>query len=199
MFDAPFILKSLVRINKTLDTKYTFDIITRDNSIIKLIIKRTIDKKVKTVVINDSLAILPSSLKYLANSYKVDVLKGNFPHKFVSVNTLFYTSVTPDINYYTDISPQEYSDIYSSHWSLKEECLKSLNKDLVSLHMILTKVNKSLFLLYDVRMTKNLTISGIAMNIFFDKFYQHDYDLDGNDGIPFIKNTNIFMDIKKAY
>lgn len=65
--------------------------------------------------------------------------------------------------------------------------------------MIPTKVNKSLFLLYDVHMTKNLTISGIAMNIFFDKFYQHDYDLDGNDGIPFIQNTNIFMDIKKAY
>jgi len=114
-FDAPFILKSLTLFNKTnegMDNPYRIESINRDANILKLIIKRKFDNKIRTVKIQDSAAILPRSLRDLCNDYKVDTVKSYFPYDFTTKNTLFYVGQTPDIHYYNDIKIEDYMNLY---------------------------------------------------------------------------------------
>lgn len=114
-FDAPFIIKALTLFNKTeegVKNPYIFDCVTRDSNILKLVIKRKIDKEVRTVKILDSYAVLPRSLKDLGEAFKVDTVKSYFPHSFCSKNTLQYIGKTPDITYYKNISIEEYNNLY---------------------------------------------------------------------------------------
>ena len=75
-------------------------------------IKRKIDDKSYAVNILDSYCILTDSLKNLCSKYELPVSKGEFPYKFASKDTLFYTGVTPSINYYNNsVSPEVYKSI----------------------------------------------------------------------------------------
>lgn len=77
---------------------------------------------------------------------------------------------------------------------MKEETIKYLKLYLLSLYEILTIINKYMFLLFNVQMTDNLTISGISMNIFMNKFYKNnkeDQDLP-HPKLPLITSSNIF-------
>jgi hypothetical protein len=59
------------------------------------------------------------------------------------------------------------------------------------LYEVLVKANKQVFMDYDVNMTDNLTISGLATRIFLKDFY--------NNNIPVISKASIYRDIKQAY
>jgi DNA polymerase type B, organellar and viral len=114
-FDAPFILKSLTLFNKTdqgSENPYTLESINRDANILKLIIKRKIGNKVRTVKIQDSAAILPRELRKLCKDYNVDIVKSYFPYDFTNKNTLFYIGKTPDMKYYNEIEIKDYMDLY---------------------------------------------------------------------------------------
>jgi len=50
---------------------------------------------------SDSIALLPFSLAYLGESFKVDVVKGEFPHNFVNADNLEYKGVLPNYKYFT--------------------------------------------------------------------------------------------------
>src|SRR6267378_427235 len=181
-FDAPFILKSLTLFNKTnegMDNPYRIESINRDANILKLIIKRKFDNKIRTVKIQDSAAILPRSLRDLCNDYKVDTVKSYFPYDFTTKNTLFYVGQTPDIHYYNDIKIEDYMNLY---------------KDLLSLYQVLVKVNKSIHFLFNMQMTDSLTVSGLAMIIFLTKYYN-----PNDKAIPLITHKSIFDDIHKSY
>jgi hypothetical protein len=69
-YDAYYIIKNLVYYNsciKLTDEKpYFFENINRDDNFIKLVVKRVINGKLKSVVFHDSLALLPSSLDSLS-------------------------------------------------------------------------------------------------------------------------------------
>ena len=56
----------------------------------------------KTMIFYDSLNILPSSLKALAKDFKLDLNKGDYPHKFASLDTLEFKGSWPDKSYYFD-------------------------------------------------------------------------------------------------
>ena len=73
--------------------------------------------------IKDSYAILNSSLEKLAKSFKLSINKGLFPYKFSKVNNLFYLGMTPDINYYNNISKTDYNTLITHNWSLKMKLL----------------------------------------------------------------------------
>lgn len=60
-----------------------------------------------------------------------------------------------------------------------------------SLYQVIRKANKQVFLDYDVNMTDNLTISGLALKIFRSKYYNND--------IPLVNKTSMYRDIKEAY
>jgi hypothetical protein len=114
-FDAVFILKELILFNQTPEGKINPYIIpeplTRNSDILKLVVKRNIDKKTRSVTIMDSLAILPRSLRDLCRDYKVENPKSYFPYEFSIDNNLFYIGKTPSINYYVDIPESEYNNL----------------------------------------------------------------------------------------
>lgn len=177
-----------------MDNPYRIESINRDANILKLIIKRKFDNKVRTVKIQDSAAILPRSLRDLCEDYNVEIVKSYFPYDFTTKNTLFYVGQTPNIHYYKDINMEDYINLYKEIWSLKEECLSYLDKDLISLYQVLVKVNKSIHFLFNMQMTDSLTVSGLAMRIFLTKYYN-----PNDKAIPLIIHKSIFDDIHKSY
>lgn len=196
-FDAPFIIKALVEFNKTpegMDSPYTISESTRNSDILKLTIKRRINNRIVNVTLQDSAAILPNTLRNLCKHYQVDTEKGFFPYDFCTKDTLFYIGKTPNIDYYNGITQEGYDSIYKDIWSLKDECLLYLNKDLISLSEVLVKVNKIFHLKYKIQMTESLTISGIAMKIFLNNHYDQE-----NKPIPLVTNRVVWEDIYKAY
>ena len=104
---------SLLEMLSTLDLNNSilFEIKTvfRKKDILKIQISKKVNKTKYTITICDSCAIFPSSLKDLALKYKVDTQKGDFPHRFVNEDTLFYKGNTPDISYY-DLNLEDYKN-----------------------------------------------------------------------------------------
>ena len=214
-FDVVFIIKALLEYNKINDPNglkteevkcnktdkkikdfngYKLNIICRDDVILKLKISRIIDGVLHSINILDSYRVLTDSLKSLSVKYEVDVIKGDFPHKFANKDTLFYRGQTPNLNYYSSTLDQEqYNNMYKEVWDFKKESLFYLSKDLISLYKILVKINKTLFLDFDIDLTKCLTISKLAYEIF-----TKDY-LDKDKPIPLINKRDIYRDIKLGY
>lgn len=167
--------------------KYRISSILRDEKIIK--VKITKDKNSLTIL--DSYAILPDKLSKLGDNLKVAILKSKFPYNFAVTDHLFYIGDKPGIDYYEDISEEEYNEIYLPYWSFKDETIRYLNNDLYSLHEILVKANKQVFLDLNINMTDFTTISSLAISIFLKDFY--------NNNIPLINKSSIYRDIKQGY
>jgi hypothetical protein len=114
-FDAVFILKELILFNKTPEGQQNPYIIpepiTRNSDILKFVIKRKLDNKMRSVTILDSYAILSRSLRDLCLDYKIENIKSYFPYEFVILDNLFYIGKTPNINYYIDIPKEIYESL----------------------------------------------------------------------------------------
>lgn len=197
-FDVPFIIKALSDFNKTYEGKsnpYILDASTRDKQILRLIIKRRVNDRIQSVKLQDSVAILPNDLRSLCKDYEVEEEKGLFPYSFCNKYTLFYIGKTPDISYYDNISQKDYDLLYKEVWSLKDECLLYLNKDLISLCQVLNKANKTMHYLLNIQMTDCLTITGISMRYFLKDHYLNKEE----QSIPLVTNKAIWDDIYQAY
>ena len=109
--------------------------------------------------------------------------KGLFPYKFSVKENLFYIGNTPDLSYYTNLSTSEYNQYCQDNWDFKQESVKYLEKDLISLHEILTKANQQVFLDYKINMVNTLTISCLALKIFLSSYY--------NNNIPNINKSSV--------
>ena len=197
-YDSAFILKNLILYNNNTkegkESPYILEPITRNSDIIKLVVKRNIDGKIRRVKIQDSATILTSSLRDLCLAYGVKINKSYFPYEFCNRDTLFYIGSTPDINFYKNITREEYMLLYKKVWSLQEESIIYLEKDLYSLYEVLDKVNKGMFLLFKKQMTNSLTISG-----FSSRLYLEDYYLKDKAPLPLILNRTCWLHIHKAY
>lgn len=134
----------------------------KDNKLINLIYHHKDNDKTK-IEIFDSYLILPSSLRTLAEKYKVTDQKGYFPYSMVNENTLDYIGITPDISAFNGITPEEYEGLVSYTWNLKAELIKYLELDLKSLHQVIMRFNKDIFNLERIDVTKLSTISAIAL------------------------------------
>lgn len=153
-FDSVFILSTLYNYNDNNENKFNISCILRDDKIIKISIKK--DENI--LIILDSYAMLPSSLSKLGKDFNVDTIKSIFPYKFATENHLFYTGHTPGIQFYDDLSIEDYTNLYKENWSFKDETLKYLKNDLNSLYEILIKVNKQVFLDYNINIKEAITI-----------------------------------------
>jgi len=196
-YDSAFLLKNLILYNHTKEGKespYILEPINRNSDIIKLVIKRKIDGKIRRVKIHDSVTILTNSLRDLCEAYDVETRKSYFPYKFCNRDTLFYKGSTPDIKFYEDIPYEEYKLLYKEEWSLHDESLIYLEKDLYSLYEVLDKVNKGMFLLFKKQMTNSLTISGFSSRLYLEDYYQKD-----KASLPLILNRTVWLDVHKAY
>lgn len=187
-YDIVFILKVLYTYNdENPEKKYNISCILRDDKIIKV----KISKDKHSFVIFDSFAMLPDKLDQLGKDFKVHTIKTKFPYKFAVQDNLFYEGSMPSIDYYDDITENEYSDLYMKYWTFRGETIRYLTNDLCSLHEVLIKANKQVFLDYNVNMSDNITISGLAVRIFLKDYY--------NNNIPLINKPSIYKDIKEAY
>ena len=113
-YDAIFILSILYKYNDSVldkKNKYIISTIFRDDKVIKLTIKK--DKN--TLNIMDSYCVLTNSLEKLGEDFDVPTLKSKFPYTFVKENTLFYKGNTPNIEYYNDITQDDYDKMYKEY------------------------------------------------------------------------------------
>ena len=56
-----------------------------------------------------------------------------FPHSFVNSNTIDYKSIIPENKYFTNLNKEDYLKMVDNQkgiWSIKENCLNYLQKDL---------------------------------------------------------------------
>ena len=189
-YDVVFILKALYNYNdKCLYSKdkYNISCILRNDKIIKVTIKKDMSK----VIIVDSYCMFTTSLNKLGRDFDVKTLKSVFPYKFATDSHLFYKGNTPDIEFYNDMSKEQYKLLYTDNWSFKDETIKYLNNDLDCLYEIMIKGNRQIFLDFNINIMEAITISGLVMKIYLNKFYK--------DNIPSIKKPSIYADLKKAY
>ena len=99
--------------------------------------------------------------------------------------------MTPDINYYNNISKTDYNTLITHNWSFKDETIKYLTLDLILLSEALVKANKQIFLDYKIDMLDSLTISSLANKLFMTKYY--------DNNIPIINKLSLYNDVKLAY
>jgi hypothetical protein len=113
-FDVVFILKILFEYNESIqdkDLQYTLLPILRDDKIIKL----TIKQNKSSVTIVDSYCILNMSLKDLCKDFGLKMEKSVFPCKFATQDHLNYIGNTPPIDFYDDLTQEDYSKIYTDN------------------------------------------------------------------------------------
>lgn len=193
-FDSLFIMKNLSVYNQYIENPYTFESVNRDSDSIKLVVKRTIDNKVKRVVSHDSFAMLAYSLVYLCKAFDTDCQKSLFPYDLVTTKTLFYRGKIPSISYYNDTSHDDYKVLYTDNWDLKAETIKYLSNDLISLYEVLVEFSRELHGMFGLHMLDPLTISGLAMKLYLMKYYNKN-----NNPLPIIGDSTMFENTKKSY
>ena len=138
----------------------------------------------------DSYCVLTNSLSKLARDFEVETQKGDFPYKFSKEMHLFYKGHTPGIHFYNNISIEKYKDMYTENWSFKDESIRYLKDDLNCLYEVIVKANNQIFADYKINMTEAITISGLAIKLYLNKFY--------NNNIPRISKPSIYRDIQTS-
>lgn len=190
-FDVVFILKVIITTNELHPNKYAYNIIFRDDVILSIEISSKINNKNYTIKLVDSYTLLQSSLSKLCKTFDTEVKKSVFPYDFVNKYNLFYVGNKPDIKYYNNIDIQSYNEVHNNNWSLKEETIKYLENDLISLFNVIDEFKRKIYINYHTHITRSLTISGLSMDIFLRRFY--------DKNIPLINKKSIYMDIKNSY
>ncbi len=192
-YDVIFLLKILEDFNNYNENKYILDPIFKDKIIIKLSISFKSDKDKKiTIKFVDSMNLLSASLYKLGIDFNANVLKGYFPHNFVTRDTLNYIGNTPDIKYYNDLDVLIYKEIYSNVWDLRKECLEYLKRDLLTHLDIMLKFIRYIYNNFGIQVIDCLTISRLALNIYLKNNLK-------DHKIPLINNFDMFSFIKKGY
>ena len=190
-FDVVFILKVIITTNELYPNKYTYNIIFRDDVILSIEISSKVNNKNYTIKLVDSYTLLQSSLSELCKTFDTEVKKSVFPYDFVSKYNLFYVGNKPDIKYYNKIDIKSYEEVHDNNWSLKEETIRYLENDLISLFNVIDEFKRKIYINYHTHITRSLTISGLSMDIFLRRFY--------DKNIPLINKKSIYMDIKNSY
>ena len=191
-FDIYFILKVIVNANTHFPNIYNYNLILREKTIICVSLSKRIGRRTYKIKIVDSFNFLSSSLSKLCKTFDCETQKSLFPYKFVKKDTIFYKGKKPNIKYFEDIDKETYDSlIFSENWSTEIETIKYLERDLKSLYEVMNTFKLRVFTEHYVHITRNLTISGLAMSIFLENYY--------NNNIPLINKKSIYNDIKKSY
>lgn len=224
-FDVVFLYKILEKYNET-NNVYKLDPQYRDDTLLKLTItsgvsvlprqtKKSLKKNINSmcfgqdvisskprkinhnsITIVDSLNLLPDSLDHLSKEFGSYYKKSFFPYTFVTDKTLYYTGITPSIEYYhtpkKKMNLEDYTSLIKNNWNMVDETLFYLKNDLLSLLHIMYEYNKYIFNEFNIEVTKCLTITGVALNHFLANHYI-------TPSLALINNKSIYKDIKAAY
>lgn len=210
-YDVYFIYNILLKANEKKGFNYyNLNPTFRDDEIINLnISKKKIvnlpESKTYTIKISlrDSMTLLNNSLENLTNLLESRYPKLIFPHKFVNEKTIFYIGNKPDIRYYIESKKdflknkkdkKKYEEISEQNWDLKKECLNYLKYDILGLFDIMEEFNRMVYINFNQQITNSLTITRLALNIFYKDFYS-----PKKKPIPYINKNYIFNFIKEGY
>jgi len=193
-FDAVFLLRVLAEI-----PNLYIDPIIRDGRIINIKMSYLPTKDTKKPYVfefRDSLLLLPSSLKNLAITFKVDN-KDIFPYEFL-INTdisLNYIGAVPEFKYFKNISIEEYNkykeDFINKDWNLRDETIKYCMQDCISLYQVIDKFNSLVFDKWLLNVHRFPTSPSLTFGFFKSHYLKKDL-------IPKISG-HIYQDIKKGY
>jgi hypothetical protein len=148
----------------------------------------------KTITFKDSYLLLPSSIRKLCITFKIDSYKSLFPF---SLRNIFYKGLFPAYKYWTDISLEQYLDMKSEFnllgikWNFKDEAIKYCNLDCKCLYDILIKFNELIFSHFSINIHSVLTLPALSMRIYKSKFMPENtiYQL----------TPNVDREIRQAY
>lgn len=206
-YDSFYLIPVLIDCVNLYPNKYNYKFIFRDDYVIGIKISAKISNKTISIRIVDSYTILAASLDKLCKTFNTDVRKSIFPYDFINKHNLFYLGNKPDIKFFKVkvedkftgvvseeiINNSQYNSIRRDNWSVKEETLRYLENDLISLYEVVQKFRDYIFIKYRVHITDSLTISGLTMNVFLRKYYNK------SNNIPLIKQKSVYNNIKKSY
>ncbi len=186
-FDGIFIFKLLMEISSNIKP------IINEGKFINITVKFN-DKY--NLQFRDSYLMLPSSLKKLAKSFKVED-KSIFPYKFVNNDTIFnnYSGDVPNFEFFDNISRLEYNqycnEFKNKNWNLRTETLKYCNQDVRTLYLVLEAFFKDNYEQTRVNASKCVSLPSLAMANFRTNFMS-------NENIPIIIGE-MYHFIKKSY
>lgn len=194
-FDGVFLVRILGILQKS-DDNIKIKITKRDSSIINI----GISCNEMTLHIRDSLSMLPSSLRSLAKSFKVED-KSIFPYNFVNNKaiSLDYVGPVPRFTFFDKITIKEYYTYerkFKNNWSLRDETIKYCLQDCITLHQILIKFNSLIYRKFKVNINRYPTLPSLAFGIFRTNFLGYNLNLDRK--IPILVGE-IYDFIKKSY
>jgi len=104
-FDGVFLLKELTKHGIVDPIIHKGRIVT-----VSLTYSNKTDSRSYTIHFRDSYQLLLSSLGKLAINFKVQTLKGIFPHRFVNYSNLNYIGPVPSFEYFDNISQVDYNN-----------------------------------------------------------------------------------------
>jgi len=202
-FDSVFIIKQL-------DTdRYYINGIWNENSTIKVKIR---DKETKqTIVLLDSINYFTTSLRKVLKGFECNILKGNFPHRFVHKNNLNYIGEIPEIKFYDNVSREEYNNLRDlnreNNWSLKLECLNYLRSDVLGLLEAINKFSTFYYEKHSINIVKYPTLASLGIAVFGVEFYNEENEIKMIKGPleDFIResyfggNVNLFVNGKDRF
>lgn len=143
-FDAMFLLKALAQLADG------FDIIRKDDKIIKLTVTVGSNKGKIKIIFKDSLLLLPSSLQKLGSAFGV-ATKGEFDHGRSDLC----------------VTPQDFEQV-------RKDLLAYNKHDCLVLYQVLEKFSELIFKLFRVDINQTPTISSLAMRIYRSNFMPKD-------------------------
>lgn len=181
-FDIVYLINALNKQGKIDKNK---GLLIHDNNILSII---WVSNNKTKLIFKDSYLLLRGSLKSLSVDFNVHTQKGVFPHEFMdSLEKINYIGPSPSKELY----PESYDYIFTNDWNAKEECIKYLKKDCISLWEIIKKFQKFIYYNEGINILKINTIAALAFSIFRTNYLK-------NIKIP-IQRDNIDKDIRKAY
>jgi DNA polymerase type B, organellar and viral len=175
-FDGIILLKILMTTADKHNLKFKI-YSDNDGKIISLDIVKKIKSQKKSIKISilDSYLLLPFGLNKLAKVFNCSNSKGIFPYLFLNKDNINYKGVIPAIEYFKDLSLEDYQNLSNNLnglWDCKLETLQYLDKDLNILFEIMHKFNDTTFRDFKINISRIRTISGLAFLIFNSNYYK---------------------------
>lgn len=154
-----FFLNNILKEDEDLISDFKLN---KDGKILKITVKSKDKKNKGKFVFKDSILLIQGSLRDLTQSFNTTNVKSYFPYKFPNKDNLNYIGDKPAFEYFTDIKQDEYDKIPNNNWNLKEETLKYLKYDLISLQEVIKKFSDDIYELEKLNITKSPTTSSLA-------------------------------------
>lgn len=175
-FDSLEIIKGLINTKGSLKYEVEGKWKTEENKLLSLKIKH---KESKLYIrLFDSVSFFNfNSLDKLLQTNNIDVQKGKFPHSFINQNNLNYVGNKPAIEYYKNITNEDYDNIPLNNWNIRTELLKYLESDIIGLFKLIRLHHDRYYEKYNLNMMDYITFPSFAKAIFTSNYYNEDHDI----------------------